>query len=187
MPSLTDAILKADKSEITTVLNLYKTENGGFNFPALLSISQSARLPVLAKSDPIGTRNVIVCGLTMAIESMNLARQMNESQIVDLAYAIIDASKEDFLSLEDVMLFLQGLTRGKYGPLYESMDIPKFMEKFEIYRQERHVEYENIKYEQHVNFKSLGPRDRESDNQDREKELHRSALGDHLKDLYKDK
>lgn len=111
---------------------------------------------------------------------------MNEDQILDLADAIIDSSHEDFLAIEDVMLFLQGLTRGKYGALYESMDIPKFMEKFEIYRQERHTAYQDLKYEKHVQLKSMGDPERASDNSDREKELMRSAIGDHLKQKYAD-
>lgn len=138
------------------------------------------------KKNPQQTAGLIVAALAIAFEQMNLVRPMNEDQILDLADAIIDSSNEDYISLEDLMLFLQGLTRGKYGSLYESMDIPKFMEKFEIYRQERHIAYENIKYEQQVNFKAMGDIERISDNEDREKELTRAAIGDYLREKYKD-
>jgi len=110
--------------------------------------------------DPKRATALVVVGLQMAFESMNLSRPMTAPQLLNLAEIIFDTSTEDRLSLQDVMLFLQGLTRGKYGTLYESMDIPKFMEKFEIYRQERHVEYLRIKETQHLQFKGMGPSDR---------------------------
>jgi hypothetical protein len=51
------------------------------------------------------------------------------------------------------MLFLQKLTRGEYGTMYESMDIPKFMEKFELYREERFQSMQNIREEQAANHR----------------------------------
>lgn len=150
-------------------------------------LSGGERLPAMFKRDPKQTAGLITVSLTLAFESMNLSRPMNEDQILDLADAIVDTSNEDYLSIEDLVLFLQGLTRGKYGPLYESMDIPKFMEKFEIYRQERHEAYQGIKYEQHVQLKSMGPTERASEDQDEEKNLMREAIGDHLRKQFKDK
>lgn len=127
-------------------------KNGAhINFSAVLSVNE--RLPQMYKQDP---DNVIICltaALFMAFESMNLARPMNDGQIIDLVDTILDSSSEDYLSLEDIVLFLQGLVRGKYGPLYESMDMPKFMDKFEIYRQERHEALINHRYEQSSRFK----------------------------------
>lgn len=137
------------------------------------------------KNNPKLTISILVAALTLAFEQMNLSRPMNEDQIIDLADTLIDSSNEDYFSIEDLILFLQGLTRGQYGMLYESMDIPKFMEKFEMYRQQRHDAYENIKYENQVNFKSMGDTERISDNEDREKELTRDAIGDYLREKYK--
>lgn len=159
-------------------------DGANYNYPALLSIPE--RLPALAKKDFEGALGLIVVGLTMAFETMNLSRPMNSSQVVELAETILDSSEEDYLALEDVMLFLQGLTRGKYGPLYESMDIPKFMEKFEIYRTERHQEYFRIKDEKHSQFKGMGYTERESDSHDDEKNQMREAMGDHLRKMYGD-
>lgn len=81
---------------------------------------------------------MIVCaGVTMAMESLNLSRPMNSNQIMDLTDAILETAEEDNLSVEDLLLFLQKLTRGEYGAMYESMDIPKFMLFFEKYREKR--------------------------------------------------
>lgn len=81
---------------------------------------------------------------------------MTPVQINDLAEELIDTANEDNLSLEDVILFLQRLVRGQYGELYESMDIPKFMEKFEVYRQDRHNEILRIRESEHLQYKALG-------------------------------
>lgn len=132
------------------------------------------------------TLALIVVALTKAFEAMNLNRPMNDEQIVELAETILDSSNEDLLALEDVVLFLQGLTRGKYGPLYEAMDIPKFMEKFEVYRNERHVALLRVREEQHANFKAMGDTERISDSDSQEKDLTRLAVGNYLREKYKD-
>lgn len=160
----------------------FKT-NGFVDFKEVLCIYE--RLPKRYEVEPELTVTCLTAALFMAFESMNLSRPMNEAQIIELVDTIIDSSGEDNLALEDVVLFLQGLTRGKYGALYESMDIPKFMEKFEIYRQERHQALQNHRYEQHCNFKALGSEIGRSCENDIEKDLHRAALSEHLKNLYK--
>lgn len=119
---------------------------------------------------------VLVVALTKAFQAMNLSRPMNADQIMELAETIMDSSAEDYLALEDVLIFLQGLVRGKYGPLYESMDIPKFMDKFEIYRQERHEALINHRYEQSSRFKD-SPINTEIISEDK----NREALKDYLR------
>jgi len=111
---------------------------------------------------------------------------MNADQIVELAETILDSSNEDRLALEDVILFLQGLIRGKYGALYESMDIPKFMEKFEVYREARHQALVRIKEERHSNYVASGDATRWSkEDADREKEANLDAMANYLRDKYK--
>lgn len=159
-PNLVNALKQGNKLEIAKILTTFKGENGLLNYEKILLIPLNERLPALAKNNYDEASAVIVVGLTMAFKSMNLSRQMNEDQVLDLADAIIETASEDYLGLEDVMLFLQCLTWGKYGPLYESMDIPKFMEKFEVYRQTRHVEYLKIQDTKHLQYKGLGPSER---------------------------
>jgi len=114
----------------------------------------------MAENDYEGTLGVVTAGVTLAMENLNLKYPMNALQILDLADAIIDTAAEDNLSLEDLMLFLQQLTRGKYNPLYESMDVPKFMEKFEIYREVRHKEMVELRWNKHLEYISLGDPER---------------------------
>lgn len=165
-PSVIDAVRKGNKQLINQVLRNYKLQNGAPNFLNLFSINSSLRLPALAKQDYEGTLDVVVAGVTLAVESMNLKRPMTGEQINDLAEELIDTSSEDNLSLEDVILFMQRLVRGQYGELYDSMDIPKFMEKFELYRQERHSEIVRIRENEHLQSKSLGDPTRSSNSDD---------------------
>jgi len=109
----------------------------------------------MAKKDYAQIAVLISAGLTLAFESMNLARPMKPAQIADLAEIIIESANEDNLSIEDVVLFLQKLTQGDYGPLYESMDIPKFMQTFEVYRENRFQAMQTIKHEQAIQFAAL--------------------------------
>lgn len=149
-----------DKMAINTILRSYKTERGEVNYPAVLSVPMDSRIPVLAKQDFPQIAGLITAALTLAFEGTNLKRFMSASQIVDLAETIIDSSNEDYLSMEDLMLFLQKFVRGEYGKMYESMDIPKFMQAFEDYRQERHTALITYKENQHLQYKGSGDANR---------------------------
>lgn len=151
-----------NKHEISIVLRQYKTPAGAIKYKELLSIPTPERISELAKIDFPKTCMIITAGLTLAFEGMNLKRGMNAIQILDLAEAIIDTANEDNLALEDLMLFLQKLVRGEYAPMYESMDIPKFMEKFETYREERHQQLHQLRYELHNQYKTMGDTDKTS-------------------------
>lgn len=147
-PNLINALRKQSKIEINAIVKQYKTQQGHINYPVIFSIPSSHRLPELAKIDYKDIAGLITVALTLAFESMNLNRPMKPGQIIELADTIIETSAEDNLSFEDLILFLQKLTRGEYGSFYESMDIPKFMEMFEKYREERYQAIKNIRDEQ---------------------------------------
>lgn len=134
----------------------YKGNGGVIKYENVLSIPFDNRICKLAEKDYKSVSMAISAALHLAFEGMNLKRGMTPDQEIDLAEAIIDTSAEDYLALEDLLLFLQKLVRGEYGVLYESMDIPKFMDKFEIYRQERHENLMRIKTERHIQHKKLG-------------------------------
>lgn len=167
-----------NKREVATILKQYKLPNGSANYPAVFSIPLNERLPALAAKDFTRLNLVIIGALTMAFEAMNLKRGMNEFQILNLAEEIIDSSSEDNLSLEDLMLFLQNMVRGKYQMSYESLDIPKFMALFETYRQERHASILRLREDLHLQYKGLGSAERTA-KEDALSE-HFSRLGDTL-------
>lgn len=159
-PNLPNALKSGNKRDIILALKSCKEQNGAIAYPVLFSIKSEERLPELAKNNYEETLGILVAGLTLSFESMNLNRPMNNGQIIDLAETILESSSEDNLALEDVMLFLQKLVRGEYGKLYESMDIPKFMEKFEIYREERFQAMRTLREEQSIQHKTLPINDR---------------------------
>lgn len=144
-------------------------ERGVVAFKKILSIPSSERIPSLAKNEQ--TRYELLIAITASLKSafsnMNLKMGMNEDQVIELAECIIDQSEEDNLALEDVLIFLQKMLLGdtisddkKEGRIFDRMDIPKFFEIFETYRQSRHEEILAIRDEENIQFKVMGRDDR---------------------------
>lgn len=171
-PNVIDAVRQGNKQQVNLVLREFKLQNGAPNFIKLFDIPNSSRIRDLAKINYEDTSDLVVAGITLAMENMNLKRGLTASQINDLAEEIIDTSSDDNLAMEDLILFLQALTRGKYGELYESMDIIKFMGLFEKYREDRWQEWVRFKEDQHAQYKALGDPGRS--------EGKLSALDEHL-------
>lgn len=172
---LINALEAGNKMEINMAIKEYKLPSGHANFPALFTIPTGQRLPALAKQDAKRAFMIVCAGVTMAMESLNLARPMNSNQIMDLTDAIIESSEEDNLSLEDLLLFLQKLTRGEYGAMYESMDIPKFMQFFEKYREQRFQAIKALREEQTANHRPDYSETRLSDQSQRDERLKHVA------------
>jgi hypothetical protein len=148
------AVESGDKLEISANLKQYKYANGAVNYDAILRVPLGDRIPGLVLKAGLKTVHMaLAAAVTMTMESLNLARPLTSNQIIDLVDILIDTAGEDYLSLEDIMLFLQQLVRGGSGTLFSAMDIPKFMQAFEKYRQQRHDEYHRLKEEQDAQFK----------------------------------
>lgn len=169
-----------NKVEMNLILRRFKTDNGLVDYPAILHIPSTERIPQLAKNDFSRVNMLIIGAITMAFESLNLKRGLNEIQVLDLSEAIIDSAAEDNLSFEDLMLFLQKLVRGEYE-VGESVNIPKFMNVFEEYREERHREYYRIMEEKHTQNKVHGDTGRIAKRD--ELEEHFSSMGERLSQM----
>lgn len=155
--SILNALERGDKMQLSVALNTFKLPNGAVNFPALLSVPSVDRIPALVGKIGYEKLHMMLgVAITLAMESMNLSKPLTANQIFDLVDAIIDTSKEDYLAIEDVVLFLQKMVRGEGGTLFAAMDIPKFMQKFEEYRQTRHSELLRIREEQVAQWNGLG-------------------------------
>jgi hypothetical protein len=154
-----DAV-QGDRMAITKHLNKFKA-NGLIRFEKVMMLPSSERIPALAKTED--GRDEVLVALTAALKSafnnFNLKFAMNADQVIELADQIIDQSFEDNLSIEDVLLFLQGLLTSKYGKVYDRMDIPLFFEFFEKYRQERHNQLRSVRDEERAQSKSAGRND----------------------------
>ena len=158
-PKLINAMEVGNKVEVAIILKQFKTNDGNINYPAVLSIPSNERIPELAKQDFRRVLLLIIGAITVAMESLAVKKRLNEIQILDCAENIIDTSGEDNLSFEDIMLFLQKLTRGEYK-LPAELDTEKFMNVFEVYREQRHQEYHELQYNRHLQYKSLGDANR---------------------------
>lgn len=141
--------------EVNIILRQYKNEAGLVKFENVLAIPRSERIPELAKKDFKRILMLTIGAVTMAIKSLNQKNGLNEIQILDLSEAIIDTANEDNLAFEDLMLFLQKLVRGEYD-IGETMNIPKFLKVFEIYREHRWQELNRIRNEKHTQYKVQG-------------------------------
>lgn len=128
---------KVDKVGINIELRKFKNPNNSVNFPALFDIPVDNRITAMAKNNLGETIKLLSVALTLSFETMNLARPMQAFQILDLAEMIVDEAESDRLSIEDILIFCQKLSRGEYNNFYEGMDIPKFMSFFNQYRDER--------------------------------------------------
>lgn len=182
--SLLNAMEKKDKFEIKKNLARY-SGNGIMNFGLILSIPHEDRICGLClKIGEKYVHSIIGASLSSAFDVLSV-KDISGELVFEISLRVIEESGEDHLSMEDFMIFLRGMIAGKFGKIYNRMDMPTFFELFENYRQQRHDALSEIRYEQQVNHKSNGPTERESDNQDREKELTRSAIGDYLREKYK--
>jgi hypothetical protein len=174
---------QGDKMKVQLHLSKFK-QLGVVQFDKVLLVPTEDRITAITSTDEgyLRVAAILTASVKSAMESINLKLPMTEDQIVELAGLIIDQSKEDNLSLEDVLLFLQELITGKSGKIYDRMDIPRFFELFEIYRQERHTTMLRIREEQHGQFKALPFNNRVSEERDNEE---RNAFHDAMKSYYK--
>jgi len=151
-------VKEVDKFGIGLELKKYKNQNNSINYPALFDIPKDQRIAAMAEKDLGGTIKIITVALTLALETMNLKRGMNAFQILDLAEAVVDEAGSDNLAVEDLMLFLQKLTRGQYPEMFEGFDQTKFFTRFNQYRDERWSEGIKLRDEKVAYYQSLGDR-----------------------------
>lgn len=163
--------------EINLELKKFKDERGLIMFDQLLSLPLENRIFKMAEKDLASTIKIITVALTLAMETFNVARKMNNFQILDLAETIVDDAGSDKIALEDLMLFLQKLTRGEYPELYEGMDQVKFMARFNQYRDDRWDEGVRLRDAKHEEFKKLG----DANDFERYNPKDTSAFGDMMK------
>jgi len=182
---LLSATERGDQQLVKTLLKTFIHQDGATDYLQLASVPTSERIMVLAETNRKEVHQTLAAQIEYCMKFFNIPNGLNLEQIFLLTDTIIDDAGRDNLALQDVFLFLQKLSSGKMGTIYNRLDIPSFMEMFEVHREERRIEVANFRDEQQVNHKAAGPTERESDNQDREKELTRSAIGDYLRNKYK--
>lgn len=152
-----NALEAGDRLALNRQIKVYKYPNGAVNYIELLKIPLSDRLPSLVqRNGEERIHKILGAAIHLAMESLNLSQPLSAGQTINLVDEILDTANEDYLSLEDVVLFLQKLVRGYAGELYKHIDIATFMGKFEDYREQRHKEYIRAKEEKHIQHKAFG-------------------------------
>lgn len=147
-----------DNRTMALILKQYKFKSGEINFPAVFTVPSAERLPALYAKDFMQATALVVGALTMAFERMSL-KKMTGELINNIAEEIINSCDEDNLSLEDLVLFLQNMVRGKYGDMAE-ISVAKFMNLFDKYRNERTLAIQEYRENEHLQFKGLGDANR---------------------------
>jgi hypothetical protein len=177
---LLNAIVIGSTGSVYNEMCRYKEKGEPLHMKVIELVPVSERLPALSKiygNDKIAA--ILSKQITRALNNFNLRVGMNPEQITDLSYAIIDEAEQDQLAIQDILLFLDGLPKFRYGKVYDRMDMPTFFEMLEKYREERHLAYMNGKEEAHAQFKAMGDSNRTS--QDIDKENNRNAMINYLK------
>lgn len=150
--------------QVATILKRFKFKNGEINYPAVFNVPSEERLPALYRNDFMQATALVVGALTMAFERLNFKKKDGLGIVVNnLAEEILDTCEEDNLSLEDLVLFLQNMVRGRYGNI-EDISVSKFMILFDKYRDERHNAIMTIRENDHLQYKSLGDGNRTTTN-----------------------
>lgn len=137
------------------------------------------RLPGLVQTYGIDKVSAILAkAITRTLSNFNLRVGMNADQVLELSLQLIDSANEDQLAFEDIMLFLDGMVKYKYGKVYDRMDMPTFFEMLEVYRIQRHQELIRYREEQDAQFKAYGDSTRMSN--DVEKDQMRAAMNQYM-------
>jgi hypothetical protein len=152
-------MVAGNKRELATTLKQYREKSGVVNFPAVMSVPLSERLPAMYQRNFMEATALVGLGLASAFERMLFKKKPDGDLVNDIAEEILNTSDQDNIALEDLMLFLQGLVRGDYGEITE-LSIARFMKLFNSYRDERHNALILFRENQHLQFKGMGNSER---------------------------
>jgi len=175
-----NSLAKGDSGGLYNEMCRYKEKGEALPLKVIELVPVSERLPALTKAyGAEKISGILSIAITKALNNFNLRVGMNAEQIMQLSYSLIDEAEQDQLAIQDILLFLDGMVKYKYGKVYDRMDMPTFFEMLEKYRDERHLAFMNGKEEAHAQFKAMGVSNRTS--QDIDKENNRNAMINYLK------
>jgi hypothetical protein len=129
-------------------------------FDNLLSIPFEDRIPGLIERYGKKTmHHLLVMVLKEFVASLGMPayKRPTDTRISVLACDIMLSSYEDYLSLEDVILFLQRAKAGFYGPIKTLVNTSLLLPLLDKYRQDRHQAYVKLKSSNEAVLKTIGP------------------------------
>lgn len=149
--------------EYTMIANLVSQQyqkDGAVRYDALLAIPFEDRIPGLIQKYGNKTMHrllLMVIREFFASLGMPRYKQPTDTRISVLACEIMLTSYEDYLGLEDVILFMQRAKAGQYGSTKSLANTTAVMQLLERYRQARHQAYLKLKEQAEIELKQLGP------------------------------
>jgi hypothetical protein len=135
-------------------------DNDSINYQKLLSIPLENRIPALIEEFGIKRMHslitVMIKEFCHAIK-LPKSRKLNETGSRACACDLMLTAEEDKLSLEDLVLFFERAKQSRYGAFKNMLTHFSLMEKLEMYRDERHRAYYEMKEQKEAELKILGP------------------------------
>lgn len=175
-----NALAVGSTGQVYNQMCRWKDKGNALPMRVIEQIPVKDRLPGLVETYGIDKVSAILAkAIQKTLANFNLRVGMNADQVMELSLQLIDSSNEDQLAFEDIMLFLDGMVKFKYGKVYDRMDMPTFFEMLEVYRDQRHQEFMRHKEEKESQFKAYGDTTRMSN--DLDKESMRDAMNQYMK------
>ncbi|RYY40368.1 MAG: hypothetical protein EOO08_04340 [Chitinophagaceae bacterium] len=146
----------------TLVVEQYQP-GGVVHWEKLLALPFGERLPSLIARDGKQAVDALVFN---ALKSFIASTEFpaykcpTQTAVRVAACEILLSAKEDYLALEDLVLFFQRAKAGVYGPVKTLVTLLPLMHQLDAYRQERHDAYTNWKMRQDAAFRQMGPVER---------------------------
>lgn len=145
--------------EVIANLAMKQFVNGdNIRFEGLLSIPLKERIPGLIQEYGLKrAHRLIKLVLQEFCYSIPLPKsaKLSETKISACACDLILAAHEDYLSLEDLIVFFEMAKEGKYGKFKGMLTHFSIMQKLEQYRLERSTVYHQLKEEQEKAYKKM--------------------------------
>ncbi|RYZ15825.1 MAG: hypothetical protein EOO16_26840 [Chitinophagaceae bacterium] len=129
----------------------------------LLALPVEDRIPgLITRYGKKTAHRLLLMMLREFIATMNLPayKRPTETRVSVAACEIMISAHEDYLGLEDIILFLQRARAGYYGPIKTLVNMQLLLQLLDKYRQERHSAYLKLKDQQQAQYKQLGPVER---------------------------
>ena len=131
------------------------------------------------------TEALIKVYLVRMNDLLDLKKPLSEDAINEIANIL--TTEYYNLNMTDVVFVIQQAIKGKYGEMFESLNIPKVIKWFEIYFNERCNTAEQMSYEESHKYKSTFGRERSSDAPDEQKEFSKQYAINKLIEKHKTK
>ncbi|GAB4092239.1 hypothetical protein [Flaviaesturariibacter terrae] len=125
----------------------------------LLSLPEEDRIPgLITRYGKKTAHKLLLMIIKEFIATLGLPayKRPTETRVSVAVCEIMLSAQEDYLAIEDIILFLQRARAGVYGPIKSLVNLQPLFQQLERYRQERHDAYIKLKDMQEASYKQVG-------------------------------